>query len=144
MTLSRASGCAIAVAVLWTAPIFGADAGSPNAAPAGDAITAGRSTFQQFCAACHGRDGRGNGPIVQFLLRDPADLTHIRARNMGVFPKDTLGSILLAPSRNAAPEGVPTQMMIWGPIFQSMDNDRRRALARVEELLTFLESIQEE
>ena len=37
-----------------------------------------------------------------------------------------------------------TQMMVWGPIFKSMDADPPRARMRVEELLTFLESIQEQ
>jgi len=143
--LRTASWLAFACAVLWTGPVLDASSShGKNSAQAGSTVLAGQSTFRQFCAACHGADGRGRGAVAPFLLIEPADLTHIRARNNGVFPKEALESILLAASRGSAPAVMSTQMMVWGPIFKSMDADPPRAQMRVEELLTFLESIQEQ
>ena len=35
----------------------------------------GESLFQSLCARCHGKNGRGNGPFVSFLLQKPRDFT---------------------------------------------------------------------
>ena len=40
------------------------------------AIARGEEIYQQQCAACHGTDGQGTGPIAQALPHPPADLTN--------------------------------------------------------------------
>jgi len=35
--------------------------------------------FQQYCAACHGAEGRGDGPAAGALSQRPEDLTQIAA-----------------------------------------------------------------
>lgn len=47
---------------------------------------AGEGVFQTFCAACHGADAKGNGPMTEVLTLIPPDLTQLRASNGGVFP----------------------------------------------------------
>lgn len=47
----------------------------------------GARLYHDFCAGCHGADGRGDGPAAVGLARKPADLTRIAARNGGVFPR---------------------------------------------------------
>jgi mono/diheme cytochrome c family protein len=47
---------------------------------------AGKFEFQSSCAACHGVDGKGNGPFSQHLKVPPADLTVLARKNGGVFP----------------------------------------------------------
>lgn len=47
----------------------------------------GRALFHDYCAGCHGADGKGDGPAAIGLARKPADLTRIAARNGGVFPR---------------------------------------------------------
>ena len=42
--------------------------------------------FADYCAACHGAQGRGDGPAAVGLAKKPADLTRLAARNGGVFP----------------------------------------------------------
>lgn len=46
----------------------------------------GREDFANFCAACHGTSGRGDGPAAAGLDRKPADLTRLSERNGGAFP----------------------------------------------------------
>jgi len=43
-------------------------------APTRQIIEAGRTIFGQSCAACHGSDGRGDGPAAKGLNPPPADL----------------------------------------------------------------------
>ena len=46
--------------------------------------------YQSSCAACHGMDAKGNGPVSKELKTRPADLTVLAKNNNGVFPYDTV------------------------------------------------------
>ena len=50
-----------------------------------DQVT-GRAIYQDYCVACHGDSGKGDGPAAAGLSKKPADLTAIAARNGGTFP----------------------------------------------------------
>ena len=57
----------------WNAPEKAARRKNPvpkNAA----AIERGQKLFQQFCASCHGKSGRGDGPLAAALTPKPANL----------------------------------------------------------------------
>ena len=47
---------------------------------------AGEGVFFTFCAACHGVDAQGNGPMSDILTVEPPDLTALAQSNGGVFP----------------------------------------------------------
>jgi mono/diheme cytochrome c family protein len=51
----------------------------------GDPV-AGEGLFQTFCAACHGMDAQGEGPMSNVLTVEPPDLTLLSQSNSGVFP----------------------------------------------------------
>ncbi len=51
----------------------------------GDPI-AGQGVFLTFCAACHGSDAQGDGPMSGLLTVEPPDLTALAQSNGGVFP----------------------------------------------------------
>lgn len=72
-------------------------------------IPDGRMAFAQDCAACHGTDGKGSGPLVQGIGLIAPDLTKISARNGGVFPRQEVMAIIDGLNRaphfsNAMPE----------------------------------------
>jgi mono/diheme cytochrome c family protein len=46
----------------------------------------GQTTYVQYCAACHGEYGMGQGAVADVLTTDVPDLTTLAARNDGVFP----------------------------------------------------------
>lgn len=56
------------------------------AASLADGKDPGEKLFALHCAACHGQNAKGTGPIAGQLRDDPADLTGIARRNGGVFP----------------------------------------------------------
>ena len=35
----------------------------------------GAQMYKDYCAACHGMEGKGKGPVVEFLKAPPPDLT---------------------------------------------------------------------
>jgi mono/diheme cytochrome c family protein len=49
-------------------------------------VDMGKREYDGNCAACHGTDGKGSGPFVEFLKKSPTDLTTMARRNGGVFP----------------------------------------------------------
>ena len=51
-------------------------------------IDGGKTEYQSSCAACHGSDAKGGGPVGKALKTAPADLTVLAKNNNGVFPYD--------------------------------------------------------
>lgn len=51
---------------------------------AAQSIARGAELYQRHCAACHGVEGRADGPLASALIVQPADLTQLSVN--GVFP----------------------------------------------------------
>lgn len=49
-------------------------------------VEMGREDYLHYCAACHGQDATGNGPMALSPMLPPPDLTELSALNKGVFP----------------------------------------------------------
>src|SRR5262245_7081187 len=54
----------------------------------------GYTSYETNCAACHGQNGKGDGPVSAELRTKPSDLTLIAKKNGGVFPGDVLYRII--------------------------------------------------
>jgi len=107
--------------------------------------------FQFHCAACHGADGKGDGPVARALKIEPPDLTRIAERNGGVFPEAVIfGTIsgLDMPVSHGTRE-----MPIWGDLFigETIPGlpsiaDAQEATAevtdRIRRLVKYIEAIQ--
>jgi|GEM_PF-2935581 hypothetical protein len=50
------------------------------------AAATGKQLFYTYCAACHGKDARGNGPMASFSAVAVPDLTLLRRRYHGDIP----------------------------------------------------------
>jgi mono/diheme cytochrome c family protein len=46
----------------------------------------GAQMWKDYCAACHGASGAGNGPAADILKSPPADLSLLAKQNNGKFP----------------------------------------------------------
>jgi mono/diheme cytochrome c family protein len=101
---------------------------------------AGRDTFEQTCAACHGRGGRGDGPVASALRSRPADLTTLAQRNDGAFPRGRVRDFVIGTDRQLAAHGT-TEMPVWGPLFRAFESDLR-VRERIDNLVSYLETIQ--
>ena len=102
----------------------------------------GGDLFQQSCASCHGRDGKGYGPAAEALKQRPPDLTTMARRHEGVFPTLRV-SRLLDGSEGAVPFAHgSSEMPVWGPVFKALDTDPKAAEIRIANLVAYVESIQ--
>jgi mono/diheme cytochrome c family protein len=53
-------------------------------------IDVGKQEFDNKCAVCHGRSGRGDGGVIDLLKKAPADLTLYPRRMAASFPMTAL------------------------------------------------------
>lgn len=102
----------------------------------------GASIFRSYCAACHGVDGRGNGPASKALKQEVPDLTKLSQRNGGAFPAVHVRTIVMFGGDDLLPAHGSKQMPIWGPIFHELEFDQDLGNVRLENIVKYLESIQ--
>jgi mono/diheme cytochrome c family protein len=74
--------------------MLAAAAGAALAACAPEREVSGRALYDEYCVACHGASGKGDGPAATGLPHPPADLTRIAARNGGTFPMTRVMSVI--------------------------------------------------
>lgn len=77
----------------------------------------GKQEFIRSCAACHGDDGRGGGPVAELLVITPPDLTSIRKRHGGEFPASRVYRII--DGRNELRAHGRRDMPIWGDRYRA-------------------------
>lgn len=75
----------------------------------------GAKLFALHCAACHGRDAEGAGPMSEALTQTPPDLTGLSARNGDRFPAETVASQIDGRAATIAHGG---PMPIYGWFFE--------------------------
>ncbi len=110
----------------------------PKAVPANQ----GKAMFMEYCAVCHGPEGKGNGPAAAALKKAPADLTQLAAHEKdGKFPGIRVSRYI---------QGIDTvqshgsrDMPIWGDVFRSSNPlDSATPALRVANLTDYVRSIQ--
>jgi mono/diheme cytochrome c family protein len=105
---------------------------------------AGERLYKSSCAACHGADARGTGPVAPLLTVQVPDLTRIAQRRGGQFPELEIFRIIDGQSELTG-HG-PRHMPVWGYEFFGDDADdevaHQQATAKVDRLVAYLRSIQ--
>jgi len=103
-------------------------------------IHVGKTEYQSSCAACHGIDAKGNGPVSKELKTPPTDLTVLAKNNNGVFPYDMVYQVIDGRNSTISSHGT-REMPIWGYRFGPPQAFRfkNRILAVIE----YLKRIQE-
>jgi mono/diheme cytochrome c family protein len=146
MATDKARGrvtAAMAVAALAIATI-GAAGRQTTAFPPSSLLTpslSGRDNFALYCAPCHGRDGKGDGPVAAALKTTPADLTRIAMRNKGVFSADRVRRFVTNGAE--VPAHGSSAMPVWGPTFRALDSSDQLVAIRIANVVVYLESIQQ-
>ncbi len=85
----------------------------------------GRAEYLSGCAACHGADGKGAGPIAPQLIKHPTDLTSLAKQNGGVFPVETVYRII--DGRTEVAVHGTREMPIWGYRFVPPSSYRQKS-----------------
>ncbi|MBZ5558067.1 MAG: cytochrome c [Acidobacteriia bacterium] len=102
----------------------------------------GRDLFEFYCATCHGRDGRGGGPVVPALKTAPPDLTLIARRHGGAFPRAWVEAFVAHAGAPATPAHGSKEMPVWGPVFRGLDPSDARTAIRIANVVQYVESLQ--
>jgi len=76
----------------------------------------GEDIFNTYCAVCHGKDAKGNGPAAGALKVPPADLTTLARRHGGKFPTEYVTTVLQYGVEDIKAHG-SKDMPVWGPLF---------------------------
>jgi ethanolamine utilization microcompartment shell protein EutL len=79
--------------------------------------------------------------VADVLRKRPADLTTIRARRQGVFPRDEI--VAIVDGRTEVAGHGRSEMPVWGDSLLVLENrDPKAVRRRIEALVGYLETIQ--
>jgi mono/diheme cytochrome c family protein len=101
----------------------------------------GKEMFSSYCAVCHGKDGKGNGPAASAMKTPPADLTLLAQKNGGKYPASHVAAVLRGQA--TTPSHGNQDMPVWGPLFLSISQgNEAQVQQRITNLVTYIESLQ--
>lgn len=137
------AGCAILLSVA-----------SVNALDKKAQLKLGKMEYLNNCAACHGRDAKGDGPVAAALTTKPYDLTLISKKHDGTFPEGLIYKVIVGHDIINSHGG--TDMAVWGDRYSSTpfeaddsiafppheQDNQAMILGRITSLIGYLESIQ--
>ncbi|HVP43869.1 MAG TPA: cytochrome c [Terriglobales bacterium] len=104
--------------------------------------SSGEEMYQTYCASCHGKDGRGQGPAAPALKSTPTDLTLLAKKNGGKFPRDHFSAVLTGKAAVTAHGS--QEMPVWGKIFWKMSEGHQSEVQqRVFNLSSYVQSLQQ-
>jgi mono/diheme cytochrome c family protein len=116
-------------------------------------VKLGENEYMNNCAACHGADAKGGGPVAAVLSIKPSDLTRISKKFNGKFPEDHVYKVI--DGREMINPHGDTNMPVWGHRYFAMAQKTANAVpheldtqalvfGRITSLVGYLESIQAE
>lgn len=101
----------------------------------------GKEMFMNYCAVCHGKDGKGGGPAADALKTPPADLTALSQKSGGKFPADHVATAIRGDSN--VPAHGSKEMPVWGPVFWHLSQGSSGQYEqRIANLTKYVESLQ--
>ena len=105
-------------------------------------IGSGKQMFMDYCAACHGADGKGNGPAASALnCKAMPDLTTIAKRHNEKSATAEVHGVLQFGTGSKA-HGT-SDMPVWGPLFRSLKSDDSLVKLRIKNISDYVDSMQE-
>jgi len=102
--------------------------------------TSGEEMFNTYCAVCHGKDAKGDGPLASELKIPPANLTLLSRNHDGKYPESYVSQVIQSGPRDAKSHG-SKDMPVWGAVFKSL-GDASSVKLRIFNLNKYIESMQ--
>jgi mono/diheme cytochrome c family protein len=99
----------------------------------------GAEVYAQYCAVCHGKDGRGDGPAAA-ALKASTDLTQLTRKNGGKFPTLQVQQSITNP--DSIPAHGTTGMPVWGQLLITTSDNASLGTLRIHNLTKYIESLQ--
>ena len=107
----------------------------------GTSPASGKEMYTNYCAVCHGTDGKGNGPAAEALKTPPADLTMLSKSNNGKYPALKVGSAIRGDAAVAAHGS--KDMPVWGHLFRTISGGHESQVdQRVANLISYIKTLQ--
>ncbi|MEI9976170.1 MAG: c-type cytochrome [Ignavibacteriota bacterium] len=100
----------------------------------------GKVLYGQYCAVCHGVDGRGAGPAASALKQRPTDLTQMTRQNKGAFPEQQFMKMMNGEVSTAA-HGTG-DMPVWGADLRNATTNPNLAQGPHFLLMNYIEEMQ--
>mgnify|MGYP001824653451 CR=1 FL=1 len=105
-----------------------------------------KADYMNYCAACHGADGSGNGPMEDQLKGKPSDLTVLAKDNGGTFPYPKVYRTIDGTwdKGNLRAHG-SDEMPIWGDVFRRKATGEHKYMetqGRIMTIIQYIESLQ--
>ena len=112
------------------------------AAPALAQDDLGARLYFNHCAACHGDEGEGTGPVAASMRVTVPNLRALAQRNGGMFPVDAVRAYV--DGRNMPAAHGDRVMPIWGDVFLGADRsaDDRTVRRRIAAVVEFISTLQ--
>lgn len=101
----------------------------------------GQEMYTNYCAVCHGKDGKGGGPAAEALKVPPTDLTLLSKSNGGKYPDMKVASAIRGDAN--LPAHGSKDMPVWGKLFWGMSHGHEAEVQqRVANLNQYVEGMQ--
>ena len=120
---------AIGIALALATPVFAAE-------------DTGARLYFNHCAACHGDNGEGTGPVASSMRVTVPNLRSLAQRNGGVFPVDAVTAYV--DGRSVVAAHGDRQMPIWGDVFRGPEQGtaERTVRRRIAAIVDFISMLQ--
>jgi mono/diheme cytochrome c family protein len=129
-------------AVAGTAWLFAAPVTAQQTTETFDAGTSGAAVYKTYCAVCHGKEAKGDGPLAANLRHAPPDLTTLAKRNEGKFDGPSVHRII--DGRDPIKGHGGPDMPVWGDAFKNSTErySEKAVTQRIEALVEYLNTLQ--
>jgi mono/diheme cytochrome c family protein len=101
----------------------------------------GKVMYDNYCAVCHGKDGKGTGPAALAMKTSPADLTALAKNNSGKYPAPHVAAVIRGQATTSSHGS--QNMPVWGPLFSSISHGHEgQVQQRITNLVNYVETLQ--
>lgn len=102
----------------------------------------GAEIYGNYCAACHGIDGRGHGPASTAMMPAVPNLTRLQRQNKEVLPAEYVKKVVAGDIAGVTAQG-KREMPVFGPAFHAMAWDRDLGEVKLDMIVSYVASIQQ-